>query len=238
MMKAVVLAAGMGIRLDHLTNMKPKAMVRVAGRLLLEHTIGFLRHPKINKIAVVGGYHFGQVEDYIRSHYGDEITIYKNERYREGNILSIKAAFDFLDDDVLICNVDHIYPSGLMDYIAEKASGITAMCDRNRRLGKDDMKVKLDSEGFLKDISKGLREFEMGYIGMTFCAKEMLQIYKSGVLDVISKNGSSACIESVLDHLAKHGTKIGILDTSGFKWYEVDTPSDIKIAEDGLKEGF
>lgn len=233
-MKALILAAGMGNRLGSLTDHQPKALVPVGGSSLINRVLSFTNHPAINEIGVVGGYHF----DLLKRHLdGKNIRLFHNSNFEDGNILTIKAALDFIDDDVLVLNVDHIYPQELLDHIIGESQGICAMCDFDRELKEDDMKVKLDGSGKLEKISKQLTDFDGGYIGMTFCARTMNEIYKKGVMETYEIYGNSCCVEFVLGHLAANDMDVNICDTSGFKWLEVDTADDLKAAEEKLLKG-
>jgi NDP-sugar pyrophosphorylase family protein len=65
-MKAMILAAGEGIRLRPLTDKIPKALVQVKGKPLLEHTINYLKHFGVDEI-VINVHHFaGQIIDYLK----------------------------------------------------------------------------------------------------------------------------------------------------------------------------
>ena len=66
-MKAMILAAGRGERLKPRTDTTPKPLLRVRGRPLLEHQIGWLRAAGITEL-VINLHHLG---DQIESHFGD-----------------------------------------------------------------------------------------------------------------------------------------------------------------------
>lgn len=227
-MKALILAAGMGNRLGKLTTDKPKALVQVGSALLIDRTISFVKHPKIEKIGVVGGYCFDALQKHLDR---EKVQMFLNPRFREGNISTIRAATDFIDDDLLILNVDHIYPKEMLTHILNTAKGISAVCDFDRRLVSDDMKVKLNTDRKLQKISKQLTDFDCGYIGMTFVSKNMSEIYKKAVNETFEIYGKDSCVEFVLGHLAANDHEINICDTTGFKWLEVDTPEDLLNAE-------
>ena len=55
-MKAIIIAAGMGSRLNPLTNDKPKCMLELNGKTLLQHQIRALREAGIDRVALVKGY--------------------------------------------------------------------------------------------------------------------------------------------------------------------------------------
>jgi NDP-sugar pyrophosphorylase family protein len=66
-MKAMILAAGEGTRLRPLTNKVPKALIRVKGIPLLEHTINYLVYYGVDEIIVNIHHHADQIKDFIRS---------------------------------------------------------------------------------------------------------------------------------------------------------------------------
>jgi L-glutamine-phosphate cytidylyltransferase len=232
-MKALVLAAGMGTRLGGLTRETPKALIEVAGRPLIDRALAWLAAQSIEAIGVVAGFGGDQLAAHLR---GRKLSLFHNPRFREGNLLSLAAGLDFLDRDFLLMNVDHIYPRALLGHILGQRQGLAACCDFDRPLGADDMKVELDGPKRLRRISKKLETFQAGYIGMTCCAAETLPAYKRGVEETLAAVGPSAHVEQVLGRLAEAGQPIGIIDTSGFRWLEVDTPDERAAAEQTLRE--
>ncbi len=232
-MKALVLAAGLGNRLGELTQDKPKALVKVGNLELIKHVLNFLDNPKISDIAVVTGYKSDLLSSFIKNA-SDKIKIFFNPNFKLGSIKTIECALPFLDDDFLLSNVDHIYPKQILERVLNNASEITAICDFDRNLVDDDMKIKLNTSGHLKKISKTLADFDGGYIGMTYCSKTHLKIYHDAIKAVIKDSGELSSVESILDTLAQNGEKINICDASNIGWLEVDTEEDLKKAEHRL----
>ena len=80
-MKAMVLAAGLGTRLRPLTDSRPKALVEVAGRTLLDRTLARLRQFGIRDV-IINVHHFGgMIEDYLRRNhdFGMHIAISRED---------------------------------------------------------------------------------------------------------------------------------------------------------------
>ena len=80
-MKAMVLAAGLGTRLRPLTNHRPKALVEVAGRTLLEITLTRLRAFGIHEV-IINVHHFGDmIEQYLKTNnnFGLQIEISRED---------------------------------------------------------------------------------------------------------------------------------------------------------------
>lgn len=232
-MKVLILAAGLGNRLGDLTTDKPKAMVPLNGRPLIDYCLDFIDHPDVTKVGIVGGYKFEILKEHIESKQKD-IELFYNPEFRAGSIKTVQAGFSFLDDDFLLMNVDHVYPKRLFSHILKGKRGLTVMADTDRQLVEDDMKVKSDGAKKLLRIRKDLKDFDGGYIGLTYCPKDMIETYKRATIETEEVYGSSTAVEWIIGHLAANDTKVSILSTNGFRWLEVDTTEDLKKAEETL----
>ncbi len=115
-MKAMILAAGLGTRLRPLTDNRPKALVELSGRTLLEITLTRLRAFGITE-AIINVHHFAdQITDYLKSknNFGLRIEISREEVLLDTGGGLKKAAWFFLegpaslDEPFLLHNVDVI----------------------------------------------------------------------------------------------------------------------------------
>lgn len=115
-MKAMVLAAGLGTRLRPLTDQRPKALVEIGGRTLLEITLTRLRSFGVREVIINVHHLADQIADYLRARQNFGVRI---ELSREDVLLDTggglkKAAWFFLQDDTspeepfLLHNVDII----------------------------------------------------------------------------------------------------------------------------------
>jgi|SRR3989338_1473860 len=236
-MKALILAAGKGSRLGNMTLDRPKAMVNVSGRPLIDYVLDFLAHREVKEIGIVGGYKFEVLTSYLRTYALTHLRTYFNPNYNEGSIRTVMTACDFLDDDFLLMNADHIYPKRMLPSLLAQRHGITAMCDYDRNLTGDDMKIKKGKDGYLIKIRKDLADYDGGYIGMTYIPKTKLGAYKEAMADSYKIYGASSNVEAILGHMASSGHQISIADLGGQGWLEVDTPEDLKGAEARITKG-
>lgn len=108
-MKAMIFAAGLGTRLLEETSNKPKALVKIGGKTLLQYAIEKLRNEGISEI-VVNVHHFSELVIDFLSNHNFGITIHISDE--SGKLLDtgggLKKAAPFLEGDspVVIYNVD------------------------------------------------------------------------------------------------------------------------------------
>jgi NDP-sugar pyrophosphorylase family protein len=99
-MKAMILAAGLGTRLRPLTNDRPKALVEVAGRTLLEIVLSRLRAFGVRQVIVNTHHHAEMMHEYLKAHdnFGMRIEISSEEELLDTGGGLKKAAWFFLED--------------------------------------------------------------------------------------------------------------------------------------------
>src|SRR5271157_5943891 len=99
-MKAMILAAGLGTRLRPLTDHRPKALVEIAGRTLLEITLSRLRAFGIREV-IINAHHFaGMILEYLKTNdnFGMRIEVSREEVLLDTGGGLKKAAWFFLED--------------------------------------------------------------------------------------------------------------------------------------------
>lgn len=106
-MKAMIMAAGVGSRLEPLTCNIPKPMVPVANRPVMEHTIKLLKKHNITEIAANLWYLPDKIRDFFRagSDYGVSIR-YSHEKELMGTAGGVKKLQDFLDETFVVISGD------------------------------------------------------------------------------------------------------------------------------------
>jgi NDP-sugar pyrophosphorylase family protein len=102
-MRAIILAAGKGKRLVALTQHCPKSLIPVGGVPILSRFLGALEAVGIKDIVIVVGYLEEKMTQFIKdSHPHLNIQTTVNPDYLRGSILSLWAAREFFNDDLLI----------------------------------------------------------------------------------------------------------------------------------------
>jgi choline kinase len=137
----------------------------------------------------------------------------------------------------LLMNTDHIYKpaiAGVVGNACRSATEITAFCDFDRALGPDDMKVGLDPQGRVQEMSKKLPQWDCGYVGMTFVPAARREAYFEMATRASSEQGDAIHVETILHCLARALTPPVIADISGHGWLEIDEPHERAHADEVL----
>ena len=171
-LKSIILAAGQGNRLRPLTNEKPKCMVELFGKSLIEHQISAYTACDISDINVVTGFR------------SDSITIsnvryFKNEQYERTNMVeSLFCAEEILNGDVIISYGDIIFEKNVLKQLIQSDNDFSVIIDKNwqdywsirsKNPLVDLESLKLDSKDNIISIGqkvKKLEEIQGQYIGL------------------------------------------------------------------------
>ena len=123
-MKAIILAAGKGTRLLPMTLNKPKPLLEIRGKSILENMIGFLKAANIEDIVVVTGYkseHFNALQKKLGFK-----KILLRDYENKNSAASLKCAIDELESGSLILNGDLYITHSFSSYLKNGISQILA----------------------------------------------------------------------------------------------------------------
>ncbi|MFO1462584.1 MAG: NTP transferase domain-containing protein [bacterium] len=238
-MQVVLLAAGMGLRLGHLTRALPKALIRLNGKPLIDYTLPrLLASKRVEEVIVVGGFEHGNLERHLDEHYslfGDRLRLVENRQFTRGNLYTMEAALPYLSSSFLVCNVDHVFSEATWAFILQERAAPTIFCDFLRPLAEDEMKVLLDADKRLVNMSKTLESYDAGYVGLTYMTSDRVELYREALAETAQAFGDKAVVENVLPLLASQGEAIRVVSFDKNVWHEVDTREDLAKAEAALR---
>ena len=125
-LKAIILSAGEGSRMRPLTLTKPKTMLPVAGKPIIQYNIESLKNNGITDILLIVRYK----EEIVKSYFGDGSDFgvnisYKTQKDFLGTANAISYAKDFIDDSIIVLNGDIILDEEIICEMIEKYDGLT-----------------------------------------------------------------------------------------------------------------
>jgi NDP-sugar pyrophosphorylase family protein len=241
-MRAMILAAGLGTRLRPLTNDRPKALVEVAGRTLLEITLSRLRAAGIFQV-IVNLHHFAdKVIAYLDSHnyFGMKIEISREEILLDTGGGLKKAAY-FLQDQsepFLLHNVDVMsnIDLGSMLQFHDRHQALATLAVQDRKTSRY---LLFDGSSQLCGRRAGLDgepEMTRPTAHVDALAFAGIHVISPRLLDLISEDGAFPIVPCYL-RMAKQGEKILGFRADQYYWRDLGRPENVKQAEQDLQSG-
>lgn len=236
-MIGVILAAGMAKRLRPLTDDRPKCLLTVGGRTLLERIVEAMRQAGIHEFIVVTGYRGDMICNHLMhlSTQEEVFTFLHNTDYEHNNnIYSLWMSmqrvrgreFLLMDSDIL-CD-----PKA----VAEVANQpVSALAVNRHELGEEEMKVVVDSGMHITEISKTCRPEDA--MGESVGIEKITADYSEALareLDqmILHEKLIDIFYERAFERLIPQGHTFKVVDTTAFFSYELDTPEDYERAQE------
>jgi len=234
-MKAVILAAGEGKRLGELTRSKPKCLLTVRDKTIIEYQIEVLKWLGLGSsdIFVIGGYKFAKLKDFLGP--SGVNLIYNGKHHEWNNIYSfylIRGIRGIYGDFILI-NTDTLFHRGILEGLSrEFGKGNYVVVDTGKELGEEEMKVIIEG-GTVRRFGKDIDPAEAGgeYIGLALFNRELILPVFSTIEELIRRGLVHLWYEDALNR-ALDKVEIGYVPTFGLPWIEIDTPEDYRRAKE------
>lgn len=239
-MKAVILAAGVGIRLRPLTNSRPKCLVDVQGKPILEYQLESLNKMGINECVVIVGYRAEQIRRRFGAQFkGVSLSFVENQLYAEtNNLYSLWLAKEELKDDILLLEGDLVFENALLEDVLASGDSDVAVVDQYRTTM--DGTVILAQDGLAEAmVLKANQGHDFDYR----LALKTVNIYKFShntlsdlvipeLGNFVSEKRTDQYYEAVLADLIRRGRlDLSVLHVESRKWAEIDTVEDLHEAE-------
>lgn len=239
-MRAMVLAAGLGTRLRPLTNDRPKALVEIGGRTLLEITLTRLASFGVREV-IINVHHFADiVVEYLRAHENFGMRV---EISREDDLLLDtggglkKVAWFFLkdpsrlDEAFLLHNVDVISTIDLQRLLNLHREGqALATLAVQQRESSRQLLFSAEDELSGRWISGRDAEFVRPIPNLKAFAFSGIHAISPRLLPKITEGGAFSIIDSYL-RLAGEGEKILAFRADEYKWRDLGRMEDLRAAE-------
>ena len=236
-MKAIILSAGQGSRLGHLTDDRPKCLIEFNGRTLLDRQLDTLAANGVDEAVVVTGFHDELVNAAIAARSGGPRvrTVYNPFYKVADNLGSLFVARHELEGECLVWNGDTLVSEQLMRrVVGNDRQGICVTIDRKEAYDADDMKVVVDEAGRLHAIGKRLpmEEVNAESIGLLAFRSGGAELFREWIEKVIrTSEGTTIWYLRVIHQIAQVD-KVWTFDINGEEWGEVDFPEDVETARE------
>lgn len=240
-MKAMVLAAGLGTRLRPLTNSRPKALVEIAGRTLLEIALSRLKSFGVQE-AIVNAHHFaGQIVDFLKANhnFGMRIEISGEDPLLDTGGGLKKAAWFFLADRensdqeeaFILHNVDVISTIDLnrMAQFHRESRALATLAVQERKTSRY---LLFDQQGELCG-RRLVKEQKTELVGSSQPTSELafsgIHVISKRIFSLMTEQGIFSIIDAYL-RLAGQGEQIKAFRAGEYYWRDLGTPESVAQA--------
>ncbi len=236
-MKAIILAAGMGKRLEAVSGGLPKCMVPVGNRPLVDRLIERSAQAGIDEVIIVTGYCAEALRDHVAKidhPLAKKAVFVHNDRFSDmGNFYSLLvaeeavagSAFVKLDGDLLMDE------TVLPKVLACAGPGVLAV-DCRDGMGEEEMKVRVDADGKILELNKRMEpSVAVGeYIGVDRVDAELCKPVFDMLRELIEIGETDEYYERAYERLIQNGAPYEVADVTGCQWTEIDDAADLENA--------
>jgi choline kinase len=231
--QALILAAGVGRRLNGSHGLLPKALLQFGGRTLLARHVEILRACGVDDIVVVTGFEAGRFQ---ADEAGQGVTLLDNPAYREGSVVSLWAARAVLRSGrpVLLMDADVLYDRRLMARLLASPHPNCLLLDRDIEPGDEPVKLCM-SAGQIVDFHKRPRaahEWHGESVGFFRFAPDAAAELAARCEDYVASGRRAMEYEEPIRDMLQSGPlgRFGFEDITGLPWTEIDFPEDVEKA--------
>ncbi len=245
-MKAIIIAAGLGSRLEHYTDEKPKCMVDVGGRSILSYQLEAFDKNGVDDIHIVRGY---LAERLVV----DGATYHENADYQSNNILlSLFCAQSAMDGPFVSTYSDIVYTPQVVQKALDSPHDIALVVDRQWHLAYEDREDHPPEQAELAEVDQD-RVLRVGkQVGPDHAAGEFIGLARYSARgarklrevfeDVRQAHGDEdpfqaapklrkAYLTDLYCEMIDRGIDIGWVPIDG-GWREIDTVEDLHRVRD------
>ena len=229
--QAIILAAGMGVRLKELNRGVPKGFISLGNdKPIIEHSIDALLACGIKDIIIVTGFMDKHYEK-LRSRY-PQIKTVRNEKYSEtGTMYSLWCARNLVNTDFILLESDLIYEIRAIKELLESTSENSILISEKTDAG-DEVYVEAD-DNWVKQISKDRKTLSSivgEFIGIS---KLSYDFYLKLIQRAEEDFDSNKLISYDMDCFVAVAEKnhLGFLKIENLLWAEIDDVSQLNKAK-------
>ena len=230
-MKALIIAAGKGSRLESLSKGQSKPLIKLLGLSLLERVILTAKEAGIVEFIIVIGFLGERIKEKLGKgdNYGVKITYIENKEWQEGNGVSVLAAKRAFNEDFVLLMADHIFEAKILDGLKEiklKNKECVLVIDRipKEYIDLDDAtKVKVEN-GRIVDIGKKIENYSGLDCGIFLLSPSIFDALEESI-----KEGDQSLSGGI--RILARNRMMKYFDIRDAFWFDIDTKSSYEKAE-------
>jgi choline kinase len=246
-MRAIVLAAGRGVRLQLPEDGQvPKCLLRFDGMTLLERHLRMLKSAGVEDVVLALGFRHELVEaELARLDWKPRPEIVLNMAFELGSVLTVHTVADAMTrgGDILLMDADVLYDERILRALVAGSRPVNRLLiDRDFEAGDEPVKLCLRAgvpielrKQLAADLKFDTMGESVGFFRFDQSGARRLAALVAGYVD--SGRAHMPHEEAVRDLLKERSHVIEVVDVTGSPWVEIDFPNDVvRAAQDVLPQ--
>lgn len=235
-MKAVILAAGRGVRIRPLSDELPKPLIKIGDKTLIEYYLLKLAKEGIREAVIVIGHLGNKIKEHLGNFYcGISIKYVVNNDYLStGTMYSFYKSKDMIGDDIVLLEADLLYDEHMLNKVLNSDYKDLIVVSKLTGTG-DEVLVASNDKAKITAIGKKIERNNIvgEYIGVTKFSKEYVKEFFTFVFDKYLKKGelNGYYEDYFIDFFKSNGNPMHYLLIDNLVWIEIDNEKDLEYAK-------
>ena len=219
---------------------KPKILLKIGQKTLLERYYQNLVNIDVNKIGLVVGFQKEKIEGLIKEiDKENRITIFRNTEFTKGSVISLVKASNFFEhqEEMILMDGDVLYHHDILQRLVNSKKKNCFLLDRNIEEGEEPVKICIKKNHICDFGKKIKKDFDfygesVGFFKFSYeISKELLIKAKE-----VMKSNSNAAYEEAIRLIIKNTdlNNFGYEDITNLPWIEIDFLKDLEKAKNKI----
>jgi len=235
-MKAIIVAAGIGVRLHPMSSDKPKSLIEIGGKALLDYQIDALIECNIKDIVITTGHLERKIREYVARKYPflNVAYVYNPEYDTTNYIYSMWLARELIDDDLILIHGDLVFDEKLLVNMVNSNYENCVLVSRKAKSESKDFKavvennkvIKIGVEFFGENVLDSLPMYKLSRSDYLCWLQEIDKFIKNGSKGSYAEDAFNNISDKIILRPLYFNEEFGM---------EIDTKEDFKMAKNILK---
>ncbi|MBC8180626.1 phosphocholine cytidylyltransferase family protein [candidate division KSB1 bacterium] len=234
-MKALILASGLGIRLNPLTEILPKCLVKVVDKTILDYQLNALYENGIKDVIITTGHLEHKIKNFIKQYEQKfNFTLVHNEVYDKTNyIYSIYKAKEELDDEIILIHGDLVFDQQVLTELLKSQYKNSVIIEKDNQ-PQSDFKGAIENDK-IKEISIHLFDKNCFFLAPFYkFSKTDFSKWLNKIEEYVIKNQVTCYAEDALNELLGKEVDLHAVYLNDLLCMEVDDVKDLEAVRNRL----
>lgn len=230
-MRAIILAAGASTRLASVAKGKPKGLLPIGPKAILEHQVDRLRQCGVTDLVVV----VGNCAEEVKACLGDTPAYILNPLYAStNNIYSLWCAREEMRGRETVCmHGDVLFHVATLAKLLSRREDVCLVVDR--KPDEETMRVRIEGDRIV-GVNKKIPYADASgtFIGIAKFSADGGERFVGELERLVMAGQTSGYFTDAIEAMIRNAERVAFSTTDGLPWADIDSPEDLRRARDEI----